>query len=277
MGEKNLPTNPSAKDRRALQTTVADRISARIVKTPASNSAISSPAQQRDANHSRNSIHGNGNSIYSTSSSSNSNKKVISKRNSANNFDNMYDNDHHSNGSSKRITGVSSSRKVATNHHHHSSSHHQNVNSRKRPHNGSIKSSSKSDSKKSKYSSSQVSSNSSSSGGSSKKMSGGSVHKRSRDYDSGATTNCTLEKRNLHNDLERQRRIGLKNLFEELKCQIPNLQDKERAPKVVILREATNLCHQLSKDQALFAALKRQKERLMQQINTLRSKSSRVK
>lgn len=58
----------------------------------------------------------------------------------------------------------------------------------------------------------------------------------------------TIEKRNLHNDMERQRRIGLKNLFEELKKQIPSIKDKERAPKVNILREAAKLCESLTRE-----------------------------
>ncbi|XP_067641835.1 myc protein isoform X2 [Eurosta solidaginis] len=58
----------------------------------------------------------------------------------------------------------------------------------------------------------------------------------------------TIEKRNLHNDMERQRRIGLKNLFEELKKQIPSIKDKERAPKVNILREAAKLCEALTRE-----------------------------
>ncbi|XP_058063281.1 uncharacterized protein LOC131213282, partial [Anopheles bellator] len=37
----------------------------------------------------------------------------------------------------------------------------------------------------------------------------------------------SAEKRNLHNNMERQRRIGLKNRFEELKRQIPSLRDKD--------------------------------------------------
>lgn len=53
------------------------------------------------------------------------------------------------------------------------------------------------------------------------------------------------EKRNLHNDMERQRRIGLKNLFEALKAKIPNLKTKERAPKVNILKDAAKLCFEL--------------------------------
>lgn len=80
----------------------------------------------------------------------------------------------------------------------------------------------------------------------------------------------TIEKRNQHNDMERQRRIGLKNLFEALKKQIPNIRDKERAPKVNILREAAKLCEQLTseereqnlKRQQLKAKLKQKQELL---------------
>lgn len=66
------------------------------------------------------------------------------------------------------------------------------------------------------------------------------------------------KKRNLHNDMERQRRIGLKNLFEELKRQIPSISDEERAPKVHILRETADLCRKLNKDQEEMKALKMQ-------------------
>lgn len=58
--------------------------------------------------------------------------------------------------------------------------------------------------------------------------------------------------------MERQRRIGLKNLFEELKRQIPSISDEERAPKVHILRETADLCRKLNKDQEEMKALKMQ-------------------
>lgn len=58
----------------------------------------------------------------------------------------------------------------------------------------------------------------------------------------------TIEKRNLHNNMERQRRISLKKLFDELKVQIPNIMNKDRAPKVNILREATKLCESLTRE-----------------------------
>lgn len=81
----------------------------------------------------------------------------------------------------------------------------------------------------------------------------------------------TLEKRNLHNDMERQRRIGLKNLFEELKRQIPNLRDKERAPKVNILREAATLCTRLNREQEQLNALRKQQQRLYARVRQLRT------
>lgn len=81
----------------------------------------------------------------------------------------------------------------------------------------------------------------------------------------------SLEKRNLHNDMERQRRIGLKNLFEELKRQIPNLRDKERAPKVNILREAALLCTRLNREQEQRNALQKQQQRLYARVRQLRT------
>ncbi|KAH8343202.1 hypothetical protein KR059_006335, partial [Drosophila kikkawai] len=80
----------------------------------------------------------------------------------------------------------------------------------------------------------------------------------------------TIEKRNQHNDMERQRRIGLKNLFEALKKQIPTIRDKERAPKVNILREAAKLCEQLTREEQELS-LQRQmlKEKLKQQQELL--------
>lgn len=81
----------------------------------------------------------------------------------------------------------------------------------------------------------------------------------------------TVEKRNLHNNMERQRRIGLKNLFEELKCQIPSLKDKERAPKVNILREAASYCSKLRRDEDLHAELTKKHNRLMTRVRNLKA------
>ncbi|XP_053949951.1 myc protein [Anastrepha ludens] len=85
----------------------------------------------------------------------------------------------------------------------------------------------------------------------------------------------TIEKRNLHNDMERQRRIGLKNLFEELKKQIPSIKDKERAPKVNILREAAKLCESLTRENQQLCdtkeVLKEQMRRHQEYLARLRS------
>lgn len=50
------------------------------------------------------------------------------------------------------------------------------------------------------------------------------------------------EKRNLHNDMERQRRVDLRMSFEVLRKKIPEVAKKERAAKVVILNEAVKYC-----------------------------------
>lgn len=81
----------------------------------------------------------------------------------------------------------------------------------------------------------------------------------------------TIEKRNLHNNMERQRRIGLKNLFDELKDQLPSLKEKERAPKVTILREAALLCARLHQEDLERTRLKRQQEALYQRVSVLRT------
>ncbi|XP_023013030.2 uncharacterized protein [Leptinotarsa decemlineata] len=54
------------------------------------------------------------------------------------------------------------------------------------------------------------------------------------------------EKRNLHNNMERQRRIDLRNAFEDLRVLVPEVSKKERAAKVVILREAAQYCDNLT-------------------------------
>lgn len=80
----------------------------------------------------------------------------------------------------------------------------------------------------------------------------------------------TIEKRNLHNNMERQRRIGLKNLFEDLKEKIPSLREKERAPKVNILREATILCSKLTQEDREYEQQLKRRHRLQQRLKHLR-------
>ncbi|XP_026489227.1 myc proto-oncogene protein [Vanessa tameamea] len=80
-----------------------------------------------------------------------------------------------------------------------------------------------------------------------------------------------IERRSIHNDMERLRRIGLKNLFDELKKQIPATRDKERAPKVVILREAASLCRKLRDEELEREYLKKQQNKLVAKLKKLRT------
>ncbi|XP_015124312.1 N-myc proto-oncogene protein isoform X2 [Diachasma alloeum] len=54
-----------------------------------------------------------------------------------------------------------------------------------------------------------------------------------------------IQKRNLHNDMERRRRIDLRNAYEDLRRLVPEIQDKERAAKVTILRQSAKYCSML--------------------------------
>lgn len=79
----------------------------------------------------------------------------------------------------------------------------------------------------------------------------------------------TFERRNLHNDMERQRRIGMRNLFVELKKAIPTLDERERVPKVNILKEAISYCGKVKRDEKLLVELRRKNSRLVDQAMKL--------
>lgn len=82
------------------------------------------------------------------------------------------------------------------------------------------------------------------------------------------------EKRDLHNNMERMRRIDLRNSFEELKALVPSVSNKDRAAKVVILREAANYCDDLGADSQSkymqLMALRKEQERLRATVSRLR-------
>ncbi|XP_012259403.2 myc protein isoform X2 [Athalia rosae] len=84
------------------------------------------------------------------------------------------------------------------------------------------------------------------------------------------------EKRSLHNNMERQRRIELRNSFEELRVLVPEVEMKEKAPKVVILRQAAVYCDMLTEmGQATLATvneLKRRQDRLRTKLCQLRKR-----
>ncbi|XP_042210132.1 myc proto-oncogene protein-like isoform X2 [Homarus americanus] len=77
------------------------------------------------------------------------------------------------------------------------------------------------------------------------------------------------EKRQMHNSLERMRRVDLRNAFEYLRVLVPELSDREKAPKVEILKKASDHCHGVSvKEQTLM----HEKERHKRYHNDLRKR-----
>lgn len=82
------------------------------------------------------------------------------------------------------------------------------------------------------------------------------------------------EKRSLHNNMERQRRIELRNAFEELRVLVPEVEAKEKAPKVAILRQAAVYCDMLTEigqvTLARVTEMKKRQERLRAKLSQLR-------
>ena len=77
-----------------------------------------------------------------------------------------------------------------------------------------------------------------------------------------------------HNVLERQRREDLKCRFQLLRDSIPELEDNERAPKVLILKKASDFVHQLTlEEQRLLADKELERQRriiLLERLHMLR-------
>lgn len=108
--------------------------------------------------------------------------------------------------------------------------------------------------------------------------------KRSKQYKSSYTKRRTQhssdsepepsEKRSLHNNMERQRRIDLRNAFEDLRLLVPDVSKKERAAKVVILREASQYCTFLTNSHHNYLThieeLKKKQEWLRSRVSSLR-------
>lgn len=107
------------------------------------------------------------------------------------------------------------------------------------------------------------------------KSSPGSSPAKKRGYgnSSDSETECS-EKRSLHNNMERQRRVDLRNAFDDLRVLVPEVSGKERAAKVVILREAAAYCDQLTKESANYtkqvSELRKHQERLRARVSQLR-------
>ncbi|NXS80285.1 MYC1 regulator, partial [Erpornis zantholeuca] len=83
------------------------------------------------------------------------------------------------------------------------------------------------------------------------------------------------DKRRTHNVLERQRRNELKLSFFALRDQIPEVADNEKAPKVVILKKATEYILSIQSDEHRLIAekeqLRRRREQLKHKLEQLRN------
>merc|ERR1711913_206553 len=64
-------------------------------------------------------------------------------------------------------------------------------------------------------------------------------------HQKGESEKCR-EIRDLHNSMERQRRVEQRNHLAYLKKQVPEVADLDKASKLTILRKAMDYCHLLS-------------------------------
>lgn len=84
-------------------------------------------------------------------------------------------------------------------------------------------------------------------------------------------------KRNVHNVLERKRRNDLKYSFQVLRDSIPDLKGSERAPKVAILRKATDCILNLRSEQERLleqkSFLEKKRQSLLQKLKALKESS----
>lgn len=74
------------------------------------------------------------------------------------------------------------------------------------------------------------------------------------------------ERRHLHNSLERMRRVDLRNAFEDLRNLVPDLCDREKAPKVEILRRASEHCYSLTQRERLLSQEKEKQKRVQGEL-----------
>ena len=85
------------------------------------------------------------------------------------------------------------------------------------------------------------------------------------------------QRRASHNVLERKRRNDLKYSFQVLRGQIPELKDNQRAPKVTILRKATEYIKHIRDEeedmQSRMAKERRRESKLLQRLAYLKSLS----
>ncbi len=82
--------------------------------------------------------------------------------------------------------------------------------------------------------------------------------------------------RDMHNILERQRRIDLRNAFDTLKGHLPDLQKTDKASKIMILTRAAEYCSELTRTEGDLRGdirqIKLQQQYLVKKLNQLKKK-----
>lgn len=100
-----------------------------------------------------------------------------------------------------------------------------------------------------------------------------SSHKRRRSNNNIVEAEPT-DKRHLHNDMERQRRVDLRIAFDNLKAVVPEVSGTKKIAKVNILLQAAQYCYQLTSSNANNI---RQMEQLKKKQVWLRSRVSQLR
>ncbi|XP_049808299.1 uncharacterized protein LOC126251735 isoform X2 [Schistocerca nitens] len=89
------------------------------------------------------------------------------------------------------------------------------------------------------------------------------------------------EKRSMHNSMERQRRIDLRNLVERLRTVVPATENNKRAAKVVILREAAKFCREMAatidSQEVELRSLRSQQTGLQRTLSSLRTELALIR
>lgn len=91
---------------------------------------------------------------------------------------------------------------------------------------------------------------------------------------SGKEKTSHREARDVHNQMERQRRTDLKNAFENLKYFVPSLAKSDRASKQMVLDKAIDHCKNLKKQET---TVKTQKHNLVQRNESLKKQLALLK
>ncbi|XP_011695534.1 PREDICTED: uncharacterized protein LOC105454557 isoform X2 [Wasmannia auropunctata] len=86
------------------------------------------------------------------------------------------------------------------------------------------------------------------------------------------------DRRRLHNDMERQRRISMKNLYETLRVHVPEIAGNDKASKVCILKQAKACIMTLNKDYSRLDSrremLKKQQKLLQERLEQARRRKN---